>query len=246
MFILNDCKNLPATQLSVSLFFMRKREYLKCLNASMSDCLNISLSRNLIIPYTTKHTKLHRAKSIKNPLLIPLNPYTFKPFFLYLQKKHMLKITLLVIGKTTDAYIKQGIQIYTERLKHYCTFSILEIPELQVSSKISQSEIKKKEGEILLSKIPKQARVYLLDERGTQYTSKQFSTVIDTMNQTAIKEVYFVVGGAFGFSDEVYTAFPSKVSISAMTFSHQMIRLFFVEQIYRAFSIIHNLPYHHE
>ncbi len=158
----------------------------------------------------------------------------------------MLKITLVVIGKTTDEYIKQGIRVYTERLKHYCAFTIIEIPELQVSSKVSHAEIKKKEGEILLAKIPQHARVFLLDERGKHYTSKQFSAVIDNAMQTSVKEFYFVVGGAFGFSDDVYAAFPSKISLSAMTFSHQMIRLFFVEQVYRAFTIISNIPYHHE
>ncbi|HON53050.1 MAG TPA: 23S rRNA (pseudouridine(1915)-N(3))-methyltransferase RlmH [Bacteroidales bacterium] len=158
----------------------------------------------------------------------------------------MLKITLLVVGKTTDEYLKQGIQVYMERLRHFCNFSIIEIPELQVTSKVSHTEIKKKEGDIIMSKIPRNARVFLLDEQGKQYASRQFATLVDNAMQTSVKELFFVVGGAFGFSDEVYARYSSKISFSAMTFSHQMIRLFFVEQIYRAFSIINGLPYHHD
>jgi 23S rRNA (pseudouridine1915-N3)-methyltransferase len=158
----------------------------------------------------------------------------------------MIRITLLVVGKTQDAYVQAGIKVYLERLKYYCTFTIIEIPELKVSSKMSFDEIKKREGEIIISKIPQNSKVILLDENGKEYTSREFSKLIDKSLQESVKELCFIVGGAFGFSSDVYSLVTSKLSLSKMTFNHQMIRLFFVEQVYRGFSIINNLPYHHD
>ena len=158
----------------------------------------------------------------------------------------MIKITLLVVGKTHDNYVQSGIQVYLERLKYYCTFTIIEIPELKVSSKMSFEEIKKREGEIIISKIPQNSKVILLDENGKEYTSREFSKLLDRSLQESVKELCFVVGGAFGFSSDVYSLVSTKLSLSKMTFNHQMIRLFFVEQVYRGFSIINNLPYHHD
>ena len=157
-----------------------------------------------------------------------------------------MKITLIVVGKTQDSYIQSGIQIYIERLKYYCQYNCIEISELKVSSKMPIEEIKKREGELILAKIPQQSKVFLLDEKGKEYTSKEFSQIIETAQNTSVKELCFIVGGAFGFSTDVYAFANAKLSLSKMTFSHQMIRLFFVEQVYRAYSIIHNLPYHHE
>jgi len=157
-----------------------------------------------------------------------------------------MKITLIIVGKTNEDYLQKGIQIYLERLKYYCQFSIVEIPELKVSKKVSIDEIKKREGELIHSKIPAQSIVFLLDEHGKEYTSRQFSELLQKSMNTSVKELCFIIGGAYGFSSEIYALAPSKISFSKMTFSHQMIRLFVVEQLYRGYSIINNLPYHHD
>lgn len=157
-----------------------------------------------------------------------------------------MKITCIVIGKTDEDYIQTGIQKYCNRIQFYCTPSIIEIPDIQKSKKLSIQEQKKKEGEKILEKIPAQSLVVLLDEKGKHYTSVQFAHFIEQCTATAVKEICFVIGGPYGFSDEVYKKANQKVSLSHMTFSHQMIRIFLFEQIYRAFTIINGSPYHHE
>ena len=157
-----------------------------------------------------------------------------------------MKVTLILVGKTNDDYLKIGIQKYIDRLKFYCQFSIVEIPELKVSNKLSTDEIKKKEGELIRAKIPQNCTVFLLDENGKEYSSRQFSQLIQKSMNDSAKELCFVIGGAYGFSPEIYALAPAKISFSKMTFSHQMIRLFLVEQMYRGFAIINNLPYHHD
>lgn len=156
-----------------------------------------------------------------------------------------MKITLIWVAKTNASFLSEGIKEYSDRLKHYCQFSIVEIPECKSSSKTSFDEIKKKEGQAILAKLPQNATVFLLDENGKEYTSRQFSKIIET-NKDNSRDLCFVIGGPYGFSPEVYAAVPNKISFSQMTFSHQMIRIFVVEQLYRAFTIINELPYHHD
>lgn len=157
-----------------------------------------------------------------------------------------MKIDLLVTGKTSFPYLNEGIAIYQKRLKHYTSFTLTVLPDIKNAKKMSPTELKRKEGEAILKKLAPNDQMYLLDERGKSYSSIQFSQLLERHMQTAQKKVVFVIGGAFGFSDAVYQRANGKISLSKMTFSHQMIRLFFVEQVYRAMTIIRGEPYHNE
>ncbi len=157
-----------------------------------------------------------------------------------------MKIFLLTVGKTSQKNIKEEILLYTKRLSHYTDFELQEISSLKSSTKISQSELKKSEGQIIMKYLKSSDYVVLLDENGKSYSSIDFSKKIEKFRLNSFKRVVFVVGGAFGFSDELYSRCNEKVSLSNMTFSHQMVRLFFVEQLYRAFTIINNEKYHHQ
>lgn len=157
-----------------------------------------------------------------------------------------MKITFIVVGKTQEEFLRSGIAEYTKRLTHFCQFSLIEIPDLKSANNLSFDEIKKREGQLILAKIPSGASTLLLDERGKEYTSMQFAAFIEKKQNEACKELCFVIGGAYGFSEEVYSTVAQRLSLSKMTFSHQMIRLFFVEQLYRAHTILKNMPYHHE
>jgi len=157
-----------------------------------------------------------------------------------------LKIKLLVVGKTDDKRIQSLIDDYTNRLKHYIPFDLEVIPDIKNVKKLSMDQQKTKEGELILSKVSPSDRLILLDEKGKEFSSMNFSKYIQKHMNSGVKQVIFVVGGPYGFSKEVYSKAQGKISLSQMTFSHQMIRLFFVEQIYRAFTILKNEPYHHE
>lgn len=157
-----------------------------------------------------------------------------------------MKITLLVVGKTTDSSINKLIDNYLGRLKFYIDFSIQVIPELKNCKNLRQDEQKEKEGELILKQLSDADDVILLDEHGKEYTSVEFSAQINKRAVAGKRKVYFVVGGPYGFSEKVYQRANSLISFSKMTFSHQMIRLFFVEQLYRAYTIIKGEPYHHE
>ena len=157
-----------------------------------------------------------------------------------------MKITLLTVGKTDKDWVKQGLDIYVSRLKHYIPFSIVEIPELKNVSALTKEQIKSKEGELILKNIRPTDDVILLDERGKQYTSIELAGIIQDKISYAGKDIVFIIGGAYGFSDAVYQRSNSKLSLSKMTFSHQMVRAIFAEQIYRAFTIMRGEPYHHE
>ena len=157
-----------------------------------------------------------------------------------------MKITLLTVGKTDKDWVRQGLDIYVSRLKHYIPFSIVEIPELKNVSALSKDQIKSKEGELILKNIRPTDDVILLDEKGKQYTSVELAKIIQDKISYAGKDIVFVIGGAYGFSDAVYQRSNSKLSLSKMTFSHQMVRAIFAEQIYRAFTIMKGEPYHHE
>lgn len=157
-----------------------------------------------------------------------------------------MKITLLTVGKTDKDWVRQGMEIYVSRLKHYIPFSVVEIPELKNVSALSKDQIKVREGELILRNIKPNDDLILLDERGKEYTSVELAKVIQDKISYAGKDMVYVIGGAYGFSDAVYQRANSKISLSRMTFSHQMVRAIFVEQIYRAFTIMRGEPYHHE
>ena len=157
-----------------------------------------------------------------------------------------MKITLLTVGKTDKDWVRQGMDIYISRLKHYIPFSVIEIPELKNVSALTKDQIKAREGELILKNIKPTDDLILLDERGKEYTSVELAKVIQDKISYAGKDMVYVIGGAYGFSEAVYQRANSKISLSRMTFSHQMVRAIFVEQIYRAFTIMRGEPYHHE
>lgn len=157
-----------------------------------------------------------------------------------------MKITLLTVGKTDKDWVRQGMDIYISRLKHYIPFSVVEIPELKNVSSLTKDQIKTREGELILKNVRPADDLILMDERGKQYTSVELAKVIQDKISYAGKDMVFVIGGAYGFSDAVYQRADSRISLSKMTFSHQMVRAIFVEQIYRAFTIMRGEPYHHE
>lgn len=157
-----------------------------------------------------------------------------------------MKITLLTVGKTDIEWVRKGLDTYSSRLTHYVPFSACEIPELKNTSALTKSQIKEKEGELILRSIRPSDRVILLDEHGKEYRSIEFAEEIRKSMINGGKDVVFVIGGAYGFSDAVYSRCDGKISLSRMTFSHQMVRVIFVEQLYRAFTIIRGEPYHHE
>ncbi len=155
-----------------------------------------------------------------------------------------MKVTLLVVGKTTDARLETLITEYTNRLKHYLTFEVRVIPELSGKGKISMDIQKRQEGELILKAVGNTFTI-LLDEHGREYRSLDFAAHLQKLMSSG-RDVTFVVGGPYGFSKDVYDRADGLISLSQMTFSHQMIRLLFVEQIYRAMTILRNEPYHHE
>ena len=157
-----------------------------------------------------------------------------------------MKITLLTVGKTDRDWVKQGLDIYVSRLKHYIPFNIVEIPELKNVSALSKDQIKTKEGELILKNVKPTDDVILLDERGKEYSSVEFAKVLQVKITYVGKDIVFIIGGAYGFCEDVYNRANSKMSLSRMTFSHQMVRAIFAEQIYRAFTIMRGEPYHHE
>ena len=157
-----------------------------------------------------------------------------------------MKITLLTVGKTDKDWVRQGMEIYVSRLKHYIPFSVVEIPELKNVSSLTRDQIKVREGELILKNIRPTDDLILLDEKGKEYSSVEFAKVIQDKISYAGKDMVYVIGGAYGFSEDVYRRANSKISLSRMTFSHQMVRAIFAEQIYRAFTIMKGEPYHHE
>jgi len=157
-----------------------------------------------------------------------------------------MKIKLLAIGKTDDKNLQVLIQNYEKRLKHYIKFELEIIPDLKNVKNLSESEQKEKEGALILKRISPADQMVLLDEKGSMQTSKEFSKFMQKKMNSGIKQMVLVIGGPYGFSEAVYKKSQGKISLSKMTFSHQMIRLFIVEQIYRAFTILRNEPYHHD
>lgn len=157
-----------------------------------------------------------------------------------------MKITFLTIGKTEDKYLLEGMEKYLKRLKHYIPFKVLELPELKNTKNLSQEQQKTREAELIFKNISNTDQLILLDENGTNLSSLQFSGFLNKKMIGSVQHLVFVVGGPYGFSNDVYNRAHEKISLSKMTFSHQMVRLFFIEQVYRAFTIMKGEPYHHE
>lgn len=156
-----------------------------------------------------------------------------------------MEISLIVVGRTKTKFVIDGINEYTSRLKHYVPFSIVELPDVRISKSATQNQQKEKEGECILEKITPADFVVLLDERGREYTSMEFATYMEKIMTTGRKRILFVVGGPYGFSDAVYNRADAMLSLSKMTFNHEMVRMFFIEQTYRAMTILRGEPYHH-
>ena len=156
-----------------------------------------------------------------------------------------MTIKLVCIGKTDKKELEELIKVYSDRLQHYIKFEFEIIPDLKKTKNLDENQQKSKEGELILSGVQNSDFIVLLDETGKQFSSENFSEYIQKRMNTGLKRLIFVIGGPYGFSEAVYKRADSKVSLSKMTFSHQMVRLFFTEQLYRAFTILKNEPYHH-
>ncbi len=156
-----------------------------------------------------------------------------------------MKITFLVIGKTDETYLREGIEKYLKRLKHYVSFQYLEIPDLKNTKNLNEAEQKSKEAELILKQLKPTDQLILLDENGEEFSSEGFAAYLNKKMLASVHNLVFVVGGPYGFDQSVYQKAQGKISLSRMTFSHQMVRLFFVEQVYRAFTILKGEPYHH-
>tara|TARA_Y100000589_G_C27182673_1_gene641436 strand:- start:537 stop:1046 length:510 start_codon:yes stop_codon:yes gene_type:complete len=161
-------------------------------------------------------------------------------------KTFLVKIVVLAIGKTDESWVQEGIYKYSKRLKHYISFEFVIIPDLKNRKNLSEGQQKEQEGKLILKQVHNTDALILLDEKGREFDSISFSNFLQQKMNSGVKRLLFVIGGPYGFSSEVYNKATSKIALSKMTFSHQMIRPFFAEQIYRAFSILKNEPYHHQ
>jgi len=157
-----------------------------------------------------------------------------------------MKITLLAIGKTDAGYFIDAIKEYTKRLEHYIPFEIQIIPDIKNTKSLTIDQQKEKEGELILKSLQAGDHLVLLDDKGKEYTSVQFANYIEKKTHIVSKRLVFLIGGPYGFPQSVYEKANEKLTLSRMTFSHQMVRLIFVEQLYRAMTILNNEPYHHE
>ncbi|MCR9172964.1 MAG: 23S rRNA (pseudouridine(1915)-N(3))-methyltransferase RlmH [bacterium] len=156
-----------------------------------------------------------------------------------------MKIKVICIGKTGKGFLVDGEKEYLDRLKHYVKVEKLELPDIKNARKLTHEQVKTEEGKVLLGLIDPGDQVLLLDEKGKQYSSEQFADFLQKRFNQGGKNLVFVIGGAYGFSEELYQRAQGKISFSAMTFSHQMIRMIFFEQLYRAMTIQRGEPYHH-
>lgn len=156
-----------------------------------------------------------------------------------------MKITLIAVGKTEDKYLIEGIEKYLNRLKHYINLTIVIIPDIKNTKSLSEAQQKTKEAELIAKQINPTDVVVLLDEKGKKHSSVSFSDYLNKQMIGSVQNLVFIIGGPYGFDDTIYKRANTSISLSDMTFSHQMVRLFFVEQLYRAFTILKNEPYHH-
>lgn len=161
-------------------------------------------------------------------------------------KNQRMKIKVICIGKTGKGFLLEGEQEYLNRLKHYVPMERIEIPDLKNAKKLTVDQIKKQEGELILSKINSGEQVYLLDEHGKTFTSEKFADFLQQRFNQGGHALTLIIGGPYGFSDEIYAAAHGKISMSELTFSHQMIRMILFEQIYRGMTILKGEPYHHQ
>lgn len=157
-----------------------------------------------------------------------------------------MKITLILTGKTTEKYLQEGFSVYEKRIKRYITFETIIIPDLKNAKKLDVSQVKEKEAEMQLKYIENTDYIVLLDENGKELRSKGFADFLQQRMNSSVKNLVFIIGGPYGFAERIHAKANQEISLSKMTFSHQMVRILFVEQLYRAFSIIHHEPYHHE
>lgn len=157
-----------------------------------------------------------------------------------------MEIVLITVGKTKTRFIEAGIEEYKNRLKRYIVFSIIQLADIRTSKAMSEKVQKEREGQMILDKLSPADYMVLLDEKGKEFTSVEFSTYMEKLMASGRKRIVFIVGGPYGFSQPVYERADSKLSLSRMTFNHEMVRMFFIEQIYRAFTILKGEPYHHE
>lgn len=157
-----------------------------------------------------------------------------------------MTIKLVCIGKTDSAELKKLTEVYAKRLQFYVKFEVEIIPDLKKAKNLDENQQKTKEGERILEKVQPSDFLVLLDEKGKEFTSVEFSAFIQKRLNSGMKQLIFVIGGPYGFSQEVYQRANAKIALSQLTFSHQMVRLFFTEQLYRAFTILKNEPYHHQ
>jgi 23S rRNA (pseudouridine1915-N3)-methyltransferase len=156
-----------------------------------------------------------------------------------------VKIKLICVGKTGKSFLDEGERYYMNRLQHYINFERIEIPDIKQAKSLTEEQIKQKESEQILSKISNQERLFLLDEKGKSYTSEDFSEFLQKEFNKGGQGITFVIGGPYGFSHDLYAKSTGEISLSQMTFSHQMVRMFFVEQLYRSMTILKGEPYHH-
>ncbi|MCF8247755.1 MAG: 23S rRNA (pseudouridine(1915)-N(3))-methyltransferase RlmH [Saprospiraceae bacterium] len=157
-----------------------------------------------------------------------------------------MKVELWLIGKTAFPYLEEGMAVYEKRLAHYLPFATTILPDVKNAGSLSPDQLKQKEGELVISRLKKEDLLVLLDEKGKQLTSVEFSNFIEQKLQLGSRRLVFLVGGAWGFSETIYQRADQKLSLSKMTFSHQMVRLFFLEQLYRAMTILRGESYHNE
>ena len=157
-----------------------------------------------------------------------------------------MKLHVIFTGRTTGKLFQEAIGDYQQRLGHYVPFSIEELPDLRNAKNLSEEQQKEREADMLFEKLLPGDMLVLLDEKGKEFTSREFSSYLEQKMQTVSKRLVFLIGGPYGFSPRVYEAAQGKISLSKMTFSHQMVRLFLVEQIYRAYTIMRGEPYHHD
>ena len=157
-----------------------------------------------------------------------------------------MKVRVLCISKTTESYIQEGMDDFKKRLQHFCKLEWVELPDVKNRKNLSKEKLLATEEESFLKLLKNNDVVYLLDENGKSYSSRKFASFIESRMMDAGGSITFLIGGPYGFSENIYRRANGKISLSAMTFTHQMVRLFFLEQIYRAFSIIKKLPYHHD
>jgi 23S rRNA (pseudouridine1915-N3)-methyltransferase len=157
-----------------------------------------------------------------------------------------MKITLVNIGKIDQSFIREGITDFQKRIGYFVDFSIVDLPEIKQARSLSPDQVKQKEGEQLLKFLSKSDLCILLDERGTELSSRGFSSWLEKNMNQGTKHIIFVTGGAYGFSEDIYKVARQKISLSQMTFTHQMVRLIFTEQLYRALTLIKGIPYHND